>query len=72
VAFNSEGTLFASAGEDQMVRIWNLETRKQVSAFRGSSGAILNVQFSPGTGSLVAGGKDGTALMWDPAKLNIR
>jgi WD40 repeat protein len=54
-----------------MVRLWNLETKKEVGAFRGSTGAILNVRFSPESGNLIAGGKDGTARMWSLANLNI-
>jgi eukaryotic-like serine/threonine-protein kinase len=71
VAFNREGTLFASTGEDQMVRIWNVETKKEVGAFRGSTGAILNIRFSPEPGYIVAGGKDGTARLWNLANLKI-
>ncbi len=66
VAFNHDGKLFASAGEDQMVRIWSMETKKEVNAFRGSTGAILNVRFALSNDNvLVAGGKDGTARLWN-------
>ncbi len=54
-----------------MVRIWDVETKKEVGAFRGSSGAILHVRFSPDPGFIVAGGKDGTARMWSLLTLNI-
>ena len=71
MAFNADGTLFASTGEDQTVCIWDTETKKEVVAFRGSTGPILNIRFSPESGLIVAGGKDGTARMWNLADLNI-
>jgi WD40 repeat protein len=54
-----------------MVRFWDVESKKEVGAFRGSTGAILNIRFSPEPGFIVAGGKDGTARMWSLANLNI-
>ncbi len=47
------------------------KSKKEVGAFRGSTGAILNVRFSPDGGSIIAGGKDGTARMWNLADLHI-
>jgi len=44
---------------------------QEVGVFRGSTGAILNVRFSPELGYIVAGGKDGTARMWSLRDLNI-
>ena len=54
-----------------MVRIWDLESKKEVAAFRGSTGAILNVRFLPESGLIVVAGKEGDARMWRVADLKI-
>ena len=71
VDFNAQGTLLASTGEDQMVRIWDFESKKEIAAFRGSTGPLLNVRFSAEPGFIAAGGKDGNARIWSLSSLNI-
>ena len=69
--FNSTGTMVAATGEDQMVRIWDFASQKPVASFRGSTGIIVNVRFVPGGGSIMAGGKDGSARIWNLSDWNI-
>jgi WD40 repeat protein len=61
----------ASAGEDQMIRIWDVATKKETLTLRGSEGPILNVRFSS-PGLVIAGAKDGTARMWNLADIGHR
>ena len=63
---------FASTGEDQTIRIWDVETKRETHAFRGSAGAILTLRFADVPGMIVAGAKDGTARMWNLTDLARR
>ncbi|MDQ7779860.1 MAG: pentapeptide repeat-containing protein, partial [Planctomycetota bacterium] len=48
VAFSLDSRLVASAGHDGTVRLWNVETGKQVQVLVGHTGPVLAVSFSSG------------------------
>jgi WD40 repeat protein len=52
LAFNSEGTLLASVGNDNTIIIWNLRTGQVIRTFKGHNTAVTAVAFS----------RDGTLL----------
>ncbi|HEV2370996.1 MAG TPA: hypothetical protein VGS19_02405 [Streptosporangiaceae bacterium] len=70
-AFGLAGrTLLASAGEDEMVRIWNPANGEQQRVLEGHSGAVNGVcAFTSGDGTplLASAGTDAMVLLWDPA-----
>ncbi|MEO3819204.1 trypsin-like peptidase domain-containing protein [Plantactinospora sp. B24E8] len=48
VAFNQDGTLLASGGNDRKLRLWDVASRKEVGgALSGHGGAIRGVDFLP-------------------------
>jgi WD40 repeat protein len=61
--------LLASAGEDEMVRIWDPLTAQQVRVLEGHSGAVRAVcPVASGEHVLLASaGSDSTVVVWDPA-----
>jgi WD40 repeat protein len=67
VAFSpdAEGRWIASAGEDSTVKVWDSHTGKLLRSFRGHTGLVSSVAFSPDGRRLVSGSRDATAKVWD-------
>ena len=57
-------SLFASAGGDNTIKLWNLED-DTVTTFRGHAGQINAVAFSPNGQLLASGGDDWTFKLWN-------
>ena len=49
---------------ENAVRVWNLETGKEVSRFTGHTGAVLSTAFTPDGKFLLSGSADSTLKMW--------
>jgi WD40 repeat protein len=62
-AFSPDGRLMATAS-DNSLRLWNLETGKQLATLTGSSKPATGVQFSPDSRLLAAGG-DKALWIWE-------
>ena len=56
--------LFASAGGDNTIKLWNLQN-DIVTTFRGHTGQINSVAFSPNGQLLASGGDDWTFKLWN-------
>ena len=69
-AFTLAGqTLVASAGEDEMVRVWNPVTGQQLRVLEGHGGAVNSVcGFTSADGQvlLASAGADAVVRIWDP------
>ena len=64
VAFSPGGSILASGSEDGTVRLWDVESRKQIATLEGS----YTVVFSPDGSALASGSRDGTVKLWDMEK----
>jgi WD40 repeat protein/serine/threonine protein kinase len=67
VAFspNNDGRWIASGGEDSRVKIWDSRTGELVHSFRGHTGLISSLAFSPDGEQLYSGSRDTTVKVWD-------
>ena len=69
LAFSPNSNLLASASKDGTVRIWDLNTNKQIGKLTRHRGDVLSVAFSPNGKIIATGGKDSTIIFWDAATL---
>ena len=57
-------SIFASAGENNLIKVWNLQ-EDIVTTFRGHTGQVNAVTFSPNGQLLASGGDDWTFKLWN-------
>ncbi len=66
MAFSPDGTTLASGSEDHTVKLWDVETRKQIATLSGHTNRVASVAFSSNGRTLASGASDGIKL-WDLA-----
>jgi tetratricopeptide (TPR) repeat protein/WD40 repeat protein len=63
--FSPDGQWLATAGEDAVIQLWNVNDKTQDGVFLGHSDDVLSVAFTPDSESLVSAGYDGQIILWD-------
>ncbi len=63
LAFTSDRKRLASAGSEGNLRLWDLETRRELLSLRDHEAGVLSAAFSPDEHWLVTGGYDGKARL---------
>ena len=54
------------------MKVWDSHTGKLVRSFRGHTGLVSSVAFSPDGRSIVSGSRDHTVKIWDVTQLDER
>jgi WD40 repeat protein len=65
VAFSTDGAQLASGGADGTIRLWDVETGKELRRMAGHTAGVENVIFSPDGKLIASAGDDGLARLWD-------
>ncbi|WP_088889845.1 NB-ARC domain-containing protein [Leptolyngbya ohadii] len=65
VAFKPDNQTFASGGNDQIVKLWDVNTGQCLKVLQGHTSWIESVTFSPDGQILASGGEDQTIRLWD-------
>lgn len=67
ISFSPDGKHLASGGWDNLVRIWDTATGKEVMTLKGHASPIYNVAYSPDGKQIASGGQEHLVRIWDAA-----
>jgi len=67
ISFNPDGTMLASASDDNTVKLWNAATGKELKTLTGHTNSVNGVSFSPDGRVLASASDDNTVRLWDTA-----
>jgi WD40 repeat protein len=65
IAIQPHGRWVAAAGDDHVIRIWNIDSGALITRLSGHRDWIRAVAFSPAGDRLVSSGNDRRVLLWD-------
>jgi WD40 repeat protein len=64
VAFSPDGKYLASGSKDKTIKLWNVQSQKQVITLQDDSLCVYSVAFSPDGKYLASGSLDKTVKLW--------
>jgi len=65
VEFSRDGRQLVTGSQDDTVRVWDIETLRQVHCLREHSSDVVDVSFSPDGTRIASAGRDQTVRIWD-------
>jgi WD40 repeat protein len=67
VAISPNGRLLATSSFDRTIKLWDIETARELRTFAGHGNAVRSVAFSPDGTLIVSGSGDRQVRVWDVA-----
>jgi WD40 repeat protein len=71
VAFSPDGKLFATGGDDGIVKLWSADSRKVLGQLDKQEGAVSTLAFSPDGKMLATGGGNTHVKLWDVSSRSL-
>ena len=65
VVFSPDGSTIASAGKDDIIRLWDARTGQHKQTLEGHTDDIYSVAFSPDGSTIASASDDDTIRLWD-------
>ena len=65
LAVSKDGKLLATAGGDNLVKVWDLGTQKETIRLEGHTTQVLTLEFNADATQLATGGADQQLKLWD-------
>jgi WD40 repeat protein len=65
VVYSPDGRRLASAGQDRLVKLWDVATGGEVFSLAGHQGRVTGLAFSPDSKILASTSEDRTVRLWD-------
>lgn len=66
IAYSPDGKHIAAGYNNNLIRIWNIQTGAMERSMSGHSGIVWSVAYSPDGSLLISGSADRTIKCWDP------
>src|SRR5436305_1213891 len=67
LAFSPDGTVLASAGSDNLIKVYDVAMQKEVKQLKGHTDGVTGIAFTPDSKDLVSISQDRTVRLWDVA-----
>lgn len=68
IVYSPNEKYIATGGYDKTIRIWDVETGKEIRKFCGHTSSVMSISYTPDGKYIISGSGDGTIRIWNVEK----